>query len=397
MNLRGWWLCLVLGLVACQQVAATATAVPSPVVPTTTTPPIATVAEATTAVANANVAPSASAPACDPALHDPAQWHGLWNATAGCHYNHEHKHNPHDVDDIFGPPGAWFGGGELSYPWQTFKGSNGDYPAWSGNVADLENIAKHNNYGWIVRRDIPAHAGMEPDGTWIRAFRLQYHGMGEPHDVTARFHSFSLEAEVCNLNGDCGIVRTGGWLDFGNLEIDGAVPLPGEEDAVGDDGRRRIHFFYADPERRAEPGFKAEFFWYGRHRPIQPPFSDVPLDPMLIALAQADVWYNVDPADPHAFNLFCPDYQCNKNGSTIQAHVIQFTVRQSDFNGYTDRYGRLAPTCAAPGLDCVPLILEHVPLGSVQHRDDRDLGLDSAGAQDFDISPAGVWWIEPPP
>jgi hypothetical protein len=84
------------------------------------------------------VSPS-GAPLCEE--HDPNKWHPLYDAASGCHYEHEHKHDPNEVNDIFGAPGAWFGGDELSYPWQTFTGANGNYPEWDGNPASLENVA----------------------------------------------------------------------------------------------------------------------------------------------------------------------------------------------------------------------------------------------------------------
>ncbi|MCA9975891.1 MAG: hypothetical protein KC413_09090 [Anaerolineales bacterium] len=375
--------------IVCEGISPTNTPPPNPT--STAIPP--TPAVTPTPPPGGSIEPYPGAPACDEALHDANAWHGLWNYEAGCHYDHEHKHDPHEVDDIFGEPGAWFAGDEISYPWQTFVGANGNYPQWSGDPAELENVAKHKVYGWIVRRDIPANGR----SVWIKAFRLQYHAMSAPAGTLTRYHSFSLEAQVCD-NSHCGIVRTGGWIDFGNLEVNGygIVPLAGQEDAYGDAGRRRIHYFYADPESRRQAQAKAEFFWYGRQRPLNPPYNTVPLHPLSIALATGDAWSNVDPLDPTAMNLFCPAYDCNKNGSTIQAHVVQFNITQANFNGYVDRYGKRANGCTEPGLDCIPLIIENAPLGLVQHRDDTHLGLPSAGAQDFDISPPGEWWIEFP-
>ena len=340
--------------------------------------------------------PSSSVPLCED--HDPNSWHPLYDAEKNCHYDHEHKHDPNEVNDIFGPPGAWFGGGEISYPWQTFAGANGNYPAWDGNPDNLENVAKHRVYGWITRRDIPSNGR----DVWIKGFRVQYHAMSGPPGTLTRHHSFSLEAQVCNSSDECGIVRTGGWLDFGNLEVSGhgAVPLAGQEDAIQDTGRRRIHYFHADAETRSDPRFKAEFFWYGRNAPPAPPYGE--LHPLSIAIATADVFSNVDPNNPEAPNFFCPDFQCNKNGSTIQAHVVQLEVKSNfdsdgdglaDFVGYTDRYGLLNENCNEIGLDCIPLIIENAPVGRPQHRDDTHLGLTTAGAQDFDTSPPGEWWI----
>ena len=74
--------------------------------------------------------------------------------------------------------------------------------------------------------------------------------MSGPPGTLTRYHSFSLEAQTCNSSNQCGIVRTGGWIDFGNLEVseDGVVPLEGQEDAVNDTARRRIHYYIINPK-----------------------------------------------------------------------------------------------------------------------------------------------------
>jgi hypothetical protein len=335
---------------------------------------------------------------CPLSEHDAAQWHPLVDPKIGCHYGHEHKHDPNQVNDIFGPPGAWFGGTSISYPWET----------------PHENHEKHEAYSWMVRRGIPSH-GRE---TWIQDFRLQVHATSAPFRAAdgslhggylARFHSYSLEARFCNQSGQCGTVRTGGWLDFGNLEISGygVVPLPGEEEAVADLGGRRIHYFHLDHERRSESRFGTPFFWYGRHRPTSPPWVNVPLNPVLIAVSTMDSAVNVDPERLYELLFFCPEYDCNKNDSTIQAHVVQFAVPPAyagadgrvNLATYTNRYGEIAHGCTAAGLDCVPLIIENAPptSGAIQHRDDTHLvDHPRQGYDDFDTSPPGQWWIRYP-
>jgi hypothetical protein len=314
--------------------------------------------------------PYPDAPLCE--NNNPEKWHGLWDENMGCHYDHEHKHNPNELNNIFGQPGAWFGnpGQEISYSWQTFVGANGNYPEWSGIPAHLENVAKHNNYGWIVRKDIPQYASQ-----WICNFREQFHAVSAAPGTTTRFHSFSLEVQICTSQGDT-IIQTGGWIDFGNLEVDGnVVVLPGESDAVGDTGRRRIHFF--DPPI-------PEFFWYGRfNRPnIQPGI----LGSTGFALATGDAWDVVNPQNPTVNTFFCPDFLCDKNGSTIQAHFVQVQLPNGNFDGYTDRYGLQNEDCIEVGLDCVPTIIQgtHSP-AIIQYRGDAHLNEPTKGLVDFDI------------
>ena len=366
------------------QPPAEPTSTPLPPEPTTTAPAPPPVGQ---------VEPYPGAPACEEMglVHDPWAWHGIWDYDHGCHWNHEHKHDPNEVSHIFGPAGAWYGGTEISYPWQT----------------PMENEHKHEAYGWIVRQDIPSHGRQ----VWIKAFRVQVHVTSAPFTMPdgtlhggylGRFHSYSLEAQVCNQAGNCGIVRTGGWIDFGHLEVSGmndCVNLyqdPSQQETCASKVRRRLHHYHPDMEVTAEDDARATFFWYGRQG-LQGAALPA-LHPTIIAVATGDASVNVDPNNPYTLLPFCPDRDCNKNDSTIQAHVVQFAINpdKTSFNGYTDRHGVAVEGCLAPGLDCIPLIIENAPSGRVQHRDDTHLGLSVMGIKDFDLSPPGEWWIEYP-
>jgi hypothetical protein len=46
---------------------------------------------------------------CTPEEHNPNVWHTLVNVERKCHYDHHHGDDPNYVNDIFGPPGDWFG------------------------------------------------------------------------------------------------------------------------------------------------------------------------------------------------------------------------------------------------------------------------------------------------
>lgn len=333
-------------------------------------------------------------PLCD--FHDDTSYHALVAADGSCHYDHEHKHDPNEAAlvSIFGPAGEWLDGGSISYPWETAA----------------ENQLKHEAYGWVTRTDIPSNG--RP--VWIHAFRVQGHVDATPFllpdgswsgGYLGRFHSYSVEAQVCReSDGACGVIRFAGWLNYGDLEIEGitqCAPLPDlHPNCPHGPGGRRIHF--------DTPGFppavpgKATFFWYGE--PSTYIGSLEALNPVIVAFSTSDTWNEVTLAtlfDPAAAT-FCIAGDCPLNGSTIQQHVLQFRVKASfdsdgdglaDFNGYTDRYGREVTGCTAVSLDCVPLVIDGVPIGLVEHRDDRDLGIGPDGSQDFDTSPAGEWWI----
>ncbi|MCA9918349.1 MAG: hypothetical protein KC445_10385, partial [Anaerolineales bacterium] len=65
--------------------------------PTATTPPPAPTSPPPPPPGG-NIQPFAGAPACEDigVAHDDRAWHGIWNYQYGCHWDHEHKQNPHE-------------------------------------------------------------------------------------------------------------------------------------------------------------------------------------------------------------------------------------------------------------------------------------------------------------
>ena len=360
---------------------------PTVVAHSDTTPP----ASGATLPSLETVQPFASAPACN--HHDPRAYHGLWNATQGCYYNHTHGDDPHAVDDVFGATIYEWAGGEISYPWQTPD----------------ENLHKHGAYAWFVRRDLPCSS---PEGdaasrhACITDFRAQFHGVGAAHGAVTNFHSAWLEARVCGgAPRQCGIVRVGGWQGPVDLNIDERVVLQREDSA----NRFFIHYFAT-----GNPAFGT---WYtgaasGLYSVI-PQFEDM---------------WNTVPAGKSAEEIvaaarwFCGDDQgnlrydgCAANSSRLQPHIIRFAIPQrlatqvdpdgdgvADFDGYVDLYGELAPGCDAPGPQCVPFVLQNVPYaqGEFQYRGqarEYDICFDASGSPVQDCrqgQPSG--WIEYP-
>jgi len=168
-----------------------------------------------------------SLPLCE--THDPQSWHALTSEAGDCHYNHTHKHNPNqaEVVNIFGLPGAWYGSAEsIGYAWETLS----------------ENLHKHWVYTWITRLAIPRLVDNETgklQANWLSDFRVQAHVDTSPilmPDGTyaggylGRQHSVMVEARGCSEAG-CGLVRFGGWLNYGLLEIDegNCVYLPSDD------------------------------------------------------------------------------------------------------------------------------------------------------------------------
>lgn len=357
--------------------------------------------------ASAPVAPYVGAPLC--ATHDPTAYHTLWNDVDGCHYDHEHKSSPHDVDDVLGTDYYTWAGGEISYPWQTHAGGGAHHS--QPQAGQLENELKHTGYNWIVRNDMPCVPAAGAVGC-ITDFRIQAHIVFSPVDAVVRFHSYWVEARVClpsDLN-NCGTIRTGGWMDYGRLSVTTRqpngqftnvwVPLPGDPPIT--DSTRRLH--PGNSDAATNPLTTAsESFWYGTRR-----ITEGMTPPALfhtVHIAQGDIWQNIDAANPSATNLYC--YNCKYNGSTIQMHQLGFRVDQMikplydpdkngriDFNGYTDRFGRVVQGCSAAGLDCVPFQMVNVPIASYSYRDDgHGIG---PSTKEYDIAPAGESWITYP-
>lgn len=319
--------------------------------------------------------PYPDAPACP--SHDDRAYHGLWDAQRGCHYDHTHNDNPHDVDDIFGTAYYQRAGGEVSYPWQTFSDHG------------TENELKHGGYGWLVRRDLPCYSPFT--NGCITAFRAQFHGIGSNQGAYVRYHSYWLEAQVCREDApdDCGLVRFGGWQDTGDLMVDGIRVL----DEPGSGNRFKLH--YSGEHVPGGQGNANYGTWYSGS---QQGWGQV-------VVQFEDMWGLINrDGDASDLHFFCDDLtQCTNNGSKVQVHLIGAGIlgryRQqvdpdgdgyADYNGYMDRYGVLVEGCTEIGLDCVPLILEHVPLGyRYQYRGD---------AREYDIyfdgEPSG--WIDYP-
>jgi hypothetical protein len=256
------------------------------------------------------------------------------------------------VDDIFGTAYYSWAGGSISYPWQTFNSTTGC----------TENDCKHTGYVWLVRRDQPC---VSTFGTGcVTDFRALAHAMSSAHDTSVRYHSAWVEMRVCPLDqpNNCGIFRSGGWQDTGDLLIDdvAVIDVPNNNTRV-----KRHHVNLGNSHfgtwYSGSPGGEEELggFWS-------------------VVVELGDMWGPLDPADPNRLQFFCPDptTNCRSNGSRYQPHLIGLAFPPrftrivdpdgdgvANYNGYADRYGLPVSGCSSPGLDCVPLIIEHVPMG----------------------------------
>ncbi len=381
---------------------------------------------------------------CAPEEHDPNVWHTLVNVERKCHYDHHHGDDPNYVNDIFGPPGEWFGmtGRSLSYPWQTFPATH----AYESNAAyigsgRMENEAKHESYYWIVRRDQPCNT---PNRQFcVKDFRVQVHGDLHAEGAATRWHSMSAEVRVCrdvNNLSTCGIIRTGGWMDHGRLfDMD---PMRDAARRVlcghaGEDAGLLRHIplpvdtqYFPLPtqgvlidENRCHPLLTGQMVLNGPSAGLA---GDGPKAEWW-AHGASDFRYqlqvnnpisNVRETAPGSSRLvdefFCrpEDPGCRWNQSLITIR-LQYIVPINSYyvggfvrNGivnlrlsdrrFIDRFGGLNPSCAAVGLDCIPIEYSNVHLST-------NLGQGLAGFShtpceacekvNYDLSPPGQQWI----
>ncbi len=362
--------------------------------------------------------------ACTPEEHDSQKWHLIVSSEHQCYYDHHHGDDPNYVNDIFGEPGTWFDqpGQSISYPWQTFKAqtateSNEEYIA----NGQMENDLKHEGYGWVVRRNQPC-----PQPFCTTDFRLQFHGVFGTMGAVVRYHSYSFEARVCEDSNDpssCGIVRNGGWADFGRLFTveDGVISCGhGVDENFIDLPADTLYKPIERPEARDEVRCHPTITTlpaYPARRPLAEWWSHSPSDRIRFRLRSYDPLGNINPVNPTQWDLFCDidDTDCRYNQSIMSAFIAYVLPipefygdtrldsdrdGRTDFVGFGNRWGFPAPDCTAVGLDCVPVeysdvVLYLYPDNNGVPKEARYLHhpCDRCTRVDFDLAPAGQKWI----
>lgn len=309
----------------------------------------------------------AGAPLCP--NHNDTQWHALWDAGRKCHFDHTHHDDPSLGNPVFGPAGPW--GQPISYPWMT---------------PNENNTVGHTGYKYYVNlapQPACANEGFEYLGNvnCVSAFRIQYHDVGGSAHMVKRFHSYYMEAQVKSKNSQTtGIIRTGGWADFGCLHgsyKDFFITLPGIDPTnsqgdsrcqTGGSGRQSIH---SDPYRSAstigESKANQDNMWswtshnqYGYNK----------LGSFFFRVL--DSIGGMDRANPYAEHPLCPDFMCKNNNSehhmyTVIVHIPSSLDTDRDgivnYKGYTDQKGTIVQGCTSPGVNCVPLEIINAPVG----------------------------------
>lgn len=292
------------------------------------------------------IAPYPTAPLC--ASHDARAYHGLWNADLGCHYNHTHGDNPHELDALFGDDLYTEFGGEISYPWQTYS------------AAGFENDLKHQGYYWVVRSNIPCPVATTSAGC-VTDFRALVHFHADGHDTPVRYHSFYLEARVCPSPAQaqigCGYAKMGGWQDTGDLLVDGVTVI----DSPNNGNCHKQH--------SATSGMAV---WYPCFRYGQEGGQGLGR----ASLAIHNEWDYTSPAAPSVYtDTICyGNPRCVNNGSFVRPHLISVDIPDEaealaegvenniveSFVGFTTPYGVIDPTCTEVNAVCAPLVLTNL-------------------------------------
>jgi hypothetical protein len=287
----------------------------------------------------------------------------------------------------------------------------------------MENTMKHGGYKVSIRMpgyhpwpvcglyDQTDLTGADSDNCVV-ASRVEYHLVGGLMDIIARYHSFFAEFYVCSGTSNytqCGIVRTGGLLDYGELKAPHygtRVVRPGGAIDFGDG---MVMEYSADapdlPSRSGEPYvFSRPYSEEALARYLRnPPGSNPGFTPGSIKATidqwstndwdcefkdldgachnlythfmfqVGDSWNLVDTQNLNTVHWICKDEPgCEYNGSLIGLNEIAVRVLQEwqpngngyvTLTGYTDKWGNPKTGCTSVTADCVPFVLERAPVG----------------------------------
>ena len=327
-----------------------------------------------------------SIPLCND--HDREVWHALIREDGACHYDHEHKDDPNQVNDIFGVPGEWWGqpGQSIAYPWMT---------------SEMENTRKHGGFGWMVRRDLDC-----PSTPCLSAFRVQYHAVMSQMGMETRYHSHSGEYWIENGDGTYGLVRRGGWLDFGGLTVNYQTMI----EPPMSEGLLTLRFHLEPSDFSIEYGAPAVGIWYGSPVAYAEPLGLLGR----VAIRTDDSFGRYQTDGSYHFFPYA-----RYNNSTMNIRNMELIVRplwdtnqdgRVNLRGFTDHEGRIvsvqpwgdgqklidwygipqAPLVAPAELDMIPLVIENAPAGKVIPPYKETI------VNEYDTSPEGESWIAHP-
>ena len=387
--------------------------------------------------------PQAQAWKCPESAHDKTAYHSHYNPQLKCWYDHVHGNNPASIAYAFGQPWAFlsnYPGYDASKPEWQLKAIS--YPWQTGN--GMEQAVKHGGYKWVNgdvspqngdvlaiprndRFDANWNTGVAPGLTWTIVDRLRFEehfGSAFAHnmngmdsimfDGTVRFHSFWVEMQ----GRDGAIIGGGGHWDTGRLRRYGgmAIPLPVDPNPMSPRQINGMPRAFADPYRGDSftceeitgksptpslwtsrppwiPG--EEFDTYDYHHNNHLGVFSVHKD--ISACSYKDGTHKI----------ICTDGDCGYANNTnfgpfkVWAYISPSwdgsAVDRDSRKGYvtfytwTDTRGLPAPTCTAPGAECVPYYAVNARPGWYAWASGK--GQPYVDAFEFDQSPAGKSYI----
>jgi len=391
-----------------------ATATPGVATPTTIAPPASTATGkpniATSTPGGPTVTPAGpaatpsgpgvpypGAPLCPDSCHahDYGQFHTLWDAARGCHYDHEHGADPFTADVA------------AAFPGFDLRKLLGSVAIGHTNPSSaMENTHKHGGMKWQVDLAAPqgCATGFEGGNIAVDAYAIQFHAFGaQSVEFEARQHSTTGLLRQCAPGNpsDKGYVFFNQLQEYGErcLPYQGlTLPYPDNfqtpydcargpyftTDGVGPcDGCRPSRQFVLDHNLNANSIWTSKPTGSGARPPGSTLFNllfrvrDTPQLFDANDMTHPFSWLWLCSADGGA--TFAPVAGCRFNNSTVTIHEVagrlpaawdnlagfdtDSRVGRLTAEGYVTHFGTLNPRCTAPGVDCHPIQLYQAFVG----------------------------------
>lgn len=381
--------------------------------------------------------PYPAAPACD--THSNSEFHTLWNAELGCHYDHEHGQNPFTSDVAAAFPGF-------------------DLFALLGNVqvghtnpsSPMENTHKHGGNKWNVQIHHPQTcAGFESAATGVDGSVIQFHGFGDyAIEAEVRIHSTVALLRQCKASNpaDYGYVFVNQLQDYGQriTPYQGTIlpypnqPVPAFPSPSGPYlsmdciDLTAPHVAQCRDSLALAQASDANSIWTSK--PTGEGHSDsAPIFKLLWRVRDTYRLFDWnDQAYPLNFFWLCSGdggatydpLACRYNNTTTQAHEVAGIIPDAwdnlagwDSNpavgrvtaeGYLDIAGDINPDCAAPDINCFPIKLINAFSGAygsvlvftpgkgtniVPYLPERDICFSSGAVISCDVGGAPSGWV----
>lgn len=335
-------------------------------------------------------------------LHNANLWHAP-SLEPG--FRMTHGVNPNDYVSVFGSVLVDYLAkyGEISYPWRTAD-ENLEY-----------GFGHHTGYVWIYDHVEGGCALFDndgnpdtnpPPGNCVTDVLVGVHTDGTLAHLRKRFHSHYVFMRACDTATltQCGIVATGGWVDYGILEVpykQNHCPLPGFDPAVPPGYmfdlnqppyRTSMNAYKGNLALLTNPDYlfwdKIDLIGLSQNRPPMAvqfwsglrPNADVdtqaiydlknglpypqnmPNQTLGVAWSSLDAWGIIETAscaDPELDVMFDSTGHSALNNTSFQIFTISLYAHPAapatEFAVYwTNRWGLLVEGCTVAAVDCVP-------------------------------------------